>query len=207
MLWDYLSSFASTGRADAVVLCCSYDLRVCDYACELVKLGVAPRLVISGNAGNWTKHLWQRPEAHVFRERALACGMPSAKILVEDRATNFGENVRFSRALIPNARCVLFVTKPASVLRLKLTVDAQWPSIDCHVSGPPIQFPDDVSNVIGILGVIHEMVGDVQRIRAYPDLGYQAAHELPANILSTWQQLIDDGFTHHLLPQRSRAGA
>lgn len=199
-LWDYLSSFASTSRADAIVVCCSYDLRVCDYACELVKSGLSDQLVISGNRGNWTRHLWERPEAHVFYERALARGLAGSAMLVEDQATNFGENVKLSRALLPDADCVIFVTKPAAVLRLKLTIEAQWPGIQSHVSCPNVRFPDDVSNVIGVLGAINEMVGDIERIQTYPGLGYQVEHELPEHVLSAWRELIEGGFTHHLLP-------
>lgn len=180
---------------------CSYDLRVCDHACTLIESGLSDRLIISGDRGNWTRHLWQRPEAHVFYDRAVACGLPGAAILVEDQATNFGENVKFSRALIPNANCVVFATKPAAVLRLKLTVEAQWPGIQGHVSCAALRFPDDVSNIIGVLGVINEMVGDIQRIRKYPELGYQVEHALPESVLSAWQNLVDGGFTHHLLPQ------
>lgn len=206
-LWRYLSSFASASQSDAIVVCCSYDLRVCDHACELIESGLSDRLIISGDRGNWTRHLWDRPEAHVFRERALARGLDDSAILIEDRATNFGENVTLSRALIPDAWRVVFVTKPAAVLRLKLTIEAQWPGIQGHVSCPQLSFPDDVSNIIGVLGVINEMVGDIQRIQAYPALGFQVEHELPENILSAWQELIDGGFTHHLLRQHwARSG-
>jgi uncharacterized SAM-binding protein YcdF (DUF218 family) len=198
-----MSSFASTSQADAIVVCCSYDLRVCDYACELVRSGLSDRLVISGNTGDWTRHLWKRPEAHIFAERAISCRLPESAVLIEDRATNFGENVIYSRALIPNAASVVFVTKPAAVLRLKLTVQAQWPEIEGHISSPSLKFLEDVSNVIGILGVIHEMCGDVQRIQKYPELGYQARHELPRNIVAAWHELVEAGFTHHLQPERS----
>jgi uncharacterized SAM-binding protein YcdF (DUF218 family) len=199
-LWDYLSSFASVGRADAIVVCCSYDLRVCDHACDLVRAGVSKQLVLSGNTGNWTKHLWNRPEAHVFRDRAIANGISPGSVLIEDGSTNFGENIRFSRAALPEAKSVVFVTKPAAVLRVKLTVEAQWPEIKSYVTCPELAFPADVSRVIGVLGVVHEMVGDIQRIQRYHLLGYQVPHEFPKRILDAWQGLIDGGFTHHLLP-------
>lgn len=148
-LWDYLSSFSSVGPADAVAVCCSYDLRVCDYACGLVRQGIADTLVLSGNTGNWTRHLWRRPEAEVFAERALENGLPSA-IVIENRATNFGENVSFTRDLLRDAKAVVFVTKPASVLRVILTAKSKWPDIAFHVSSPSIRFPYEVSNVVGV---------------------------------------------------------
>ena len=40
-IWDYLSAMKSRSASDAIVICCSYDLRVCDHACDLIKDGVS----------------------------------------------------------------------------------------------------------------------------------------------------------------------
>jgi uncharacterized SAM-binding protein YcdF (DUF218 family) len=198
-LWTYLSALRSREPADAVVVCCSYDLRVCDYACDLIKENLAPRLVLSGQTGNWTKFLWTGAEAEVFKERALANGIDASRIHLEDRSTNFGENIAFVRALMPELRRVIFVTKPNAVLRVALTVSVQWPRVHACVDSPPFEFPQDVSNVIGVFGVMNEMVGDVDRILKYPARGFQRPHALPAPVLESWRALIADGFTHHLL--------
>ena len=198
-IWDYLSAMKSRTVSDAIVICCSYDLRVCDHACELVKDGVSDCLIISGKFGNWTRHVWDRPEAEVFYQRALENGIPEKQILMETEATNFGENITFSRAMLPAANVITFVSKPNSLLRVKLTAEAQCPEVKAIVSCPDISFPEGVSNVIGIWGVINEMVGDIERIRKYPDLGFQAPHSLPASIIDSWEYLIDQGFTFHLL--------
>jgi uncharacterized SAM-binding protein YcdF (DUF218 family) len=200
ILWDYMASFRSTGPCDAVVVCCSYDLRVCDYACDLIKSGLSQRLVLSGKTGNWTKHLWTGTEAAIFKARALENGIAESEILLEDRSTNFGENVAFTRELLPNAKAVTFVTKPASVLRVKLTAEIQWPGITQHVACPDFHFPQDVSQVIGIFGIINEMVGDIERVQKYPALGYQAPHELPQEVTAAWAYLMQQGFTYHCLP-------
>lgn len=200
-LWRYLSSWRRLGKADAVVVCCSYDLRVCDHACALLARGLAETLLLSGAHGNWTRHLWSAPEAEVFAARARANGIDAARIRVEPRAANLGENVRFARALLPDAQAVIFVTKPNTLLRLRLTAAAQWPGVDALLSCPEIAFPDEVSNRIGLWGVIHEMVGDIDRILRYPALGYQAGHELPPRILDHWRALVADGFTAHLLDE------
>jgi uncharacterized SAM-binding protein YcdF (DUF218 family) len=198
-LWNYLASSRRREPADAVVVCCSYDLRVCDYACDLIKQGLAPRLVLSGKTGNWTRFLWTEPEAHVFKERALANGIAPGQILLEDRSTNFGENIAFVRALLPDLRRVIFITKPNAILRVALTVPVQWPGISAYVDAPAWRFPEEVSNIIGVFGVMHEMVGDVDRIQQYPARGFQVSHELPEPILESWRALIAAGFGRHLL--------
>jgi uncharacterized SAM-binding protein YcdF (DUF218 family) len=200
-LWAYTSSARDRGPCDAIVVCCSYDLRVCDYACALLKNGLAPRLVLTGKCGNWTRHLWHETEAQVFRARALANGVDASRIHMEVEATNFGENIAFVRALLPELRRVTFVTKPNSVLRVALTVPIQWPEVTAFVDSPPFSFPQDVSNVIGVFGVIHELVGDIDRIVRYPVRGFQVEHRLPPQILESWSRLVQEGFTQHLLPE------
>ena len=201
-LWEYMSSFSRNKACDAIVVCCSYDLRVCDHACDLIKLGLSDKLVLSGNTGNWTKHIWSTPEAIIFRDRALSNGVDENKIIIEQQATNFGENITFSKKLLPQAKAVTFVSKPSSLLRVKLTVEAQWPEITSYVSSPVINFPHEISNVVGILGVINEMVGDIERVQEYPSLGFQTPHELPKEILDAWSYLVTQGFIEHLITKK-----
>ena len=199
-----MSSMRARESSDAIVVCCSYDLRVCDYACDLIKQNLAPRLVLTGKIGNWTRHLWSVPEAQIFKDRALANGIAPNTILLEEQATNFGENISFVRRLIPASKRVTFITKPSSVLRVALTVPVQWPGITAFVDAPPLAFPEDVSNIIGVFGVIHEMVGDLHRVIQYPSRGFQVPHQLPPQILASWNALIEEGFGQHLLPDLSR---
>ncbi|WP_428306367.1 YdcF family protein [Lacipirellula sp.] len=198
-LWEYMAAGREHAPCEAIVVCCSYDLRVADYACELFRRGIAPQLIITGNTGNWTKHLWSIPEAEVFRERVIANGVDPAAIRLETEATNFGENISCVRRLVPELRRAVFLTKPNSVLRVQLTLPVQWPEMQGMVDAPAIRFPDEVSNVVGILGVIDEMVGDVDRILRYPQHGYQTAHNLPAEIIAAWEYLKSQGFTNHLV--------
>ncbi len=119
---------------------------------------------------------------------------------MERNATNFGENITFAKALIPQAKTVTFVSKPNSLLRVKLTAEVQWPEVNALVSCPEIKFPAEISNIIGVWGVINEMVGDIERIQKYPDMDFQAEHCLPDKILQNWNYLVEQGFTFHLMP-------
>lgn len=179
------------------MVCCSYDLRICDYACELLHKLHVPRIVFTGNKGNWTVHLWDEPEARIFKKRALQNGIKPSVILTEEQATNIGENIAFTKRLIPEASAVTFVTKPNTILRVKLTVPVQWPNVTAYTSCPQFTFPEEVSNIIGVFGVINEMVGDIQRILEYPKMGYQVEHNLPPEVLNSWQYLVAQGFNIH----------
>ena len=124
-LRTYMSADSSREPSDAIVVCCSYDLRVCDHACDLIAEGYSDRLLLSGKSGNWTRDLWSRSEAEVFEQRALTRGIDADRILLEPEATNFGENIRFARRLLGDVRRITFVSKPNSLLRVKLTAAAQ----------------------------------------------------------------------------------
>ncbi|WP_199731058.1 YdcF family protein [Aquitalea sp. FJL05] len=178
----------------------AYDLRVVDHAVGLLQRGVAPRMLISGNTGNWTRDLWSKPEVEVFAERALQLGISRQQLLLEPRAGNFAENLAFSRALCPDARSVTFVTKPNSIRRVMQTQPVQWPDISYSVDAPDFAFPWEVSNMVGVFGLIEEMVGDIHRLLRYPQLGYQTAVSIPDTVLLAWQQLIAQGFNRQLLP-------
>lgn len=43
---------------------------------------------------------WSRPEAEVFAEKAIELGVPPSAVLTETKATNTGENIRFTQALL-----------------------------------------------------------------------------------------------------------
>jgi hypothetical protein len=47
--------------------------------------------------------------------------------------------------------------------------------------------------------VIDMMVGDLQRIRIYPGMGFQIEQEIPEEVWSAYEKLVDWGFTGHLL--------
>jgi uncharacterized SAM-binding protein YcdF (DUF218 family) len=199
IIWDYLASFNESKKSDIIVVCCSYDLRVCDYACDFAKKMSIPKILFTGDTGNWTNHLWEISESKVFKERALKNGIESEAILTEKRAKNIAENIAFSKKMLPNATSVTFITKPNTILRVKLTVPIQWPDITSYTSCPQFHFPDDVSHIVGVFGVINEMIGDIQRIIKYPELGFQIHHKLPENVMIAYEYLVNEGFTNHLM--------
>ncbi|MGD1978148.1 MAG: hypothetical protein PVJ98_02040, partial [Akkermansiaceae bacterium] len=43
------------------------------------------------------------------------------------------------------------------------------------------------------------MVGDLQRIMCYPDMGFMIAQEIPKEVKEAWQLLVDEGFDGHLI--------
>ena len=69
-------------------------------------------------------------------------GVPGDCILIENKSTNTGENVRFSRAVlekagIPEPSSIIALQKPYMERRTLATLQAQWPEVRVAVSSPP----------------------------------------------------------------------
>ena len=203
ILWDYLHIGKSVNQSDCIIGLGSYDLRVADRCVELLNKGMGEYIIFSGGEGNWTRGLWNKPEAEVFKTRAIELGVAKEKVFVEDKSTNIGENIRFSRKLIKTtgikAEKVLFVTKPQTERRVYATVPIDWPEVSFSVTSPNISFENQPIQNHTIEDLINEMVGDVQRIMVYSEKGIQIPQDVPEQVTDAFQKLIDMGFNKHLI--------
>lgn len=197
VLWDYMSKFREEEKSDIIIVCCSYDLRVCDYACNIFKRTNAKKIIFTGYKGNWTRDLWVKSEADIFKDRAICNGINSDFIFIEDKATNLGENISFTKKYITGNETVTFISKQNTLLRLKLTITKHINN-KFYVSSPDFDFPNDVSYIVGLYGLLNEMVGDIERVIKYPKLGYQEKHNLPLKILESYNFLKENGYIEHL---------
>jgi hypothetical protein len=50
--------------------------------------------------------------------------------------------------------------------------------------------------------VVAIMLGDLQRIRVYPKLGYQIAQEIPDDVWEAYKQLVDAGYDKYLIREK-----
>ena len=103
-LWTYHQLDHQLTHADVILVLCSHDRAVAERGAQLLLEDWAPLLIFSGGLGSITRHLWQEPEANQFAEIAMRMGVAPEKILIENRSTNTGENVQFTRQLLAEKR-------------------------------------------------------------------------------------------------------
>lgn len=205
ILWEYLQLHQTPVKSDIIFCLCSHDTRVADRAAQLMLDGLGDYLVFSGGVGKLTKDLFSRPEAEVFAAIAVKAGVPREKIIVESESTNTGENIRFTYDLLRSkqipAATILLVQKPCMERRTYATFKKQWPGekATITVTSPQLSYNEYMDGSIGKAHVIDVMVGDMQRIREYPRLGYQIAQEIPAEVWIAYERLVAQGFTRHLI--------
>jgi uncharacterized SAM-binding protein YcdF (DUF218 family) len=197
VLWDYHRLNHPLAAADGILVFGSNDLRVAAHAAELFHAGLAPWILFSGARGRMTEH-WPETEAAAMARVAREHGVPEQVILIEDRATHTGENIRFSRDLlaasgIPIATAIV-VQKPYMERRTIAALDIQWPEAAFRASSPPLGFQDYLTPGLPSGLVIAAMVGDFQRLLDYPALGFASEQEVPAEALEAYHQLVAAGF-------------
>ena len=206
-LWDYHRLGHELVKSDAIVVLCSHDERVAERGAELFLDNWAPLLIFSGGLGAITKGLWTEPEAIRFSRIAESMGVPPEDILIEDKSTNTGENVRYTRDLLrrknldPNR--FIAVQKPYMERRTYATFRKVWPEKELVVTSPQVSFDQYLDqyahSTLTPEDVIAIMVGDLQRIRLYPDKGYQILQEIPVSVWAAYEELVQAGFDKYLV--------
>ncbi|GAB3543224.1 YdcF family protein [Spirosoma fluminis] len=205
-LWDYHHTNHTLEKADVILVLCSHDTRVAERGAELFLEGWAPLLIFSGGLGVITRSMWAEPEAELFARIAIGLGVPSERILVENRSSNTGENVLFTRQLLAklhiDPETFMVVQKPYMERRSYATFRKVWPEKSVIVTSPQASFDEYLSAYsnpeLTADDVVSIMVGDLQRIKLYPDKGFQIPQEIPADIWAAFEELVSAGYNRHL---------
>lgn len=210
-LWRYHHMNQRLEKSDAILVLCSYDTSVAERGAQLFLEGWAPLLIFSGGLGTITKNLWSEPEADQFAAIAEGMGVPSESILIENRSTNTGENVVFTRRLLAelglDPREFILVQKPYMERRAYATFKKFWPEKTAVVTSPQFSFEEYLKNhsnrALPEDEVISIMVGDLQRIKLYPEKGFQIPQPIPEDVWAAYEELVGAGFDGHLINRRA----
>jgi uncharacterized SAM-binding protein YcdF (DUF218 family) len=204
-LWHYHLMHHTLEKSDCILVLGSHDMRVADRGAELYLQGYAPLLILSGGLGNFTKDMWQEKEADLFAKRAIELGVPKEAILIENKSTNTGENILFTQQLLKenqlDPQSFIVVQKPYMEKRSYATFKKHWPDKKLIVTSPQISFEDYPNHEIPQERVINIMVGDLQRIKYYPEKGFQIKMEMPADVWQAFEELVAAGYDQHLMKQ------
>jgi uncharacterized SAM-binding protein YcdF (DUF218 family) len=202
-LWDYHLLNNKLKKADCILALGSHDLRVAERAAELYLQGFAPMLVMSGGLGNFTQDIWTEKEADKFAAIAIEKGVPAEAILIENNSTNTGENILFTQKLLREKKLdpqsFIVVQKPYMERRSYATFKKHWPDKNLLVTSPQISFTQYPNEEIPMERVINIMVGDLQRIKSYPEKGYQIYQEITPEVWNALEKLLALGFYKHLI--------
>ena len=133
--------------------------------------------------------------------------MPPQKIIVENRSTNTGENVLFTKQLLMEKRLDLqkfiLVQKPYMERRSFAAFRQVWPEKEVVVTSPQVSFDDYLAGYankqLSSYDVVSIMVGDLQRIKVYAEKGFQIHQEIPDDVWSAYEELVRAGYDQRLV--------
>ena len=207
VVWSYHQLNHPLAHADAVLVLCSHDTAVAERGAQVFLEGWAPLLIFSGGLGAITKTLWSTPEADRFAAIAVDMGVPRERILLENRSTNTGENVAFTKRMLAERRLdpqsFIVVQKPYMERRSFATFRKVWPDKQVIVTSPRVSFDDYLSRytheALSPDDVISIMVGDLQRVKIYPEKGFQIPQEIPDDVWNAFEGLVAAGYDRHLI--------
>ncbi|WP_405484854.1 YdcF family protein [Nocardia sp. NBC_00511] len=204
-LWDYNQMHQQPRPVDVGIGLGGHDIGVATYAAELYHAGIFRLIVFTGANAPTTVDRFPRGEAVHFREHAIGLGVPAESILVEARATNTGENIDFTRALLDERGClgsvasVMLISRPYQQRRSYAICRKRWPEVDVICGSLPLELDEYVAGIGDVDRVVNMLVGDTQRLWEYPARGWAAEQVVPEDVRGAFGRLVAAGFTRRLL--------
>jgi uncharacterized SAM-binding protein YcdF (DUF218 family) len=208
VLWDYHQLRHEPIPADVIVALGTNDLRVAEFAADLYHRGYGSILVCTGGIAHHDDLLatpWDKTEAEMYAEVAERLGTPRERILLETRASNTAENIRFTRRLLCERairpRNIVLAVKPFMQRRVWATMAVEWPEMPATLASPRMTLDEYFTAELPPERVIHIMMGDLQRIWIYARRGWSAPQQIPMEVREAYERLVAIGYTKHLIAE------
>lgn len=203
LIWEYHQMHHDLRPCSVGVGLGSHDLGVAGYAAELYHMGLFPTLVFTGATSPTTADRFPRGEAVHYAEHARGLGVPDDAIIIEPRARNTGQNIEYSRAALHDAgvvvESILLISKPYMQRRAYATARNFWPEVEAVCASEPLTYDEYVRSMGDEKLVIDMLVGDLQRVIEYPDLGFAVAQHVPEAVNAAYVRLRSAGFDSRLI--------
>ncbi|HEX7658033.1 MAG TPA: YdcF family protein [Pseudonocardiaceae bacterium] len=202
-LWNYHHMHHQPRPVDVGIGLGGHDLGVATYTAELFLRRLFPLIVFTGANAPSTIERFPRGEAVHYREHAIGLGVPAEAIMLETRATNTGENLIYSHALLEDngirPASVMLISRPYQQRRAYATCRRVWPEVDVVCASQPLPLDEYVAGIGDADRVINMLVGDTQRITEYASRGYAIEQDIPDDVRAAYERLANAGFTRRLI--------
>lgn len=202
-IWHFLSPDYVVTPSDFMLVLGSSDLDVPQYASSFWSQNLVDFIVITGGWGKRTKELWAISEAGKFARVMIQNGVPPDKIILEEEASNTGENMLFTKKRLAELGLAvhsgIIITKPYMRRRAYNTAVKQWPEVRWSVSTERLSFSDYLKRQEDPEQFISVMVGDLQRIKLYAEKGFQIQDKIPEEVWYSFETLAQAGFDQYLI--------
>ena len=202
-IFDYLAATDAlvVTVCDAVIGFGVFDLKLPRFCGELYVAGHAKRIIFTGGIGGGSADLAE-PEADAWYAelRRVYPQIPREHVILENRSTNTGENIRFTAELLARKhpdlsfgggiKTVIVVASPSRLRRVRLTLKQMQPQLQIFGQHTGASFAEEhaLYESKGINFAQH-LVGELDRIVDYAARGWIFPEPLPPPIAAAHQKL------------------
>ena len=181
-IWKYIAMEDTATSSDIIFVFGGLDMAIPKRAGELYQKGFAPVILVSGASGPFSKDVFHKSEALVFKDEMIKMGVPEKSIITEEKATNSLENVMFGMEILANKNITvnkaIVVAKSFMMRRAIATFEKQYPQIQL-LACPP------VGNIISFcdrsrVDFASRIIAELKRLELYGNKGDIAIH-IPDN--------------------------
>ncbi|MFJ2893086.1 YdcF family protein [Streptomyces sp. NPDC087305] len=203
LIWNYHQMGHELRPCSAAVGLGSHDLGVATTAADLFRADLFPVVVFSGGNSPTTRVRFPRGEAVHYREHARSLGVPDEAIMVESKAANTGQNITYSRELLAEAgvevESLLLISKPYMERRSYATCRKLWPEAEVVCASEPLELDGYIKSIGDEKLVVDMLVGDLQRVIEYPNLGFAIEQDVPEDVHDAYERLLRAGFDSRII--------
>ncbi len=178
IIWDYMNLNMVLEKCDLIIGCGCMNMDIPVRCAELFKQGYGKKILFTGGLGKVSKNILNKAEAEIFRDIAIAEGIDSRDIFIENKSTNTGDNFRFALDIIKNNNIdfdkILIVHSMLSERRTLNAAKAIINNKKLFITSPNKTFDSFIKylkdNEDKIYDSISCTVGDIQRIIIFHSL-------------------------------------
>lgn len=207
-LWNYLCLRNEPIKADCIIGLGSILKNVPKKCAELYQKGLGDYIIFTGNCGKGTEGIISKTEAEIFKSIAIAEGVPEDKILIETKATNTYENIKYSlevlkeNGLFPES--FLIVGKPYQERRAECIASVELTRYKFSIAPFLITFDEfleyvETNNLMSLDDVINELVGEINICILAPNYEIQQKCDIPDEVMESYERLCKKGYTRYLV--------
>lgn len=206
VLSNYMMKKDKLKKSDVVICCGCADVHVAEYACKLFLNSYADYIIFTGSSGKLSSKIFDKSEAEKFAEIALSLGIPQNRILIENKSTNTGDNLRFSKQIMDsnniNYNNIIITGGVLHGMRFYAAAKTIFKDSNIIIS----TYDVDIKSFFEFyekLGVseyenICILVSDIYKMITYPDKGWQIKVDIPKKVINSYKNLIKLGYDKYM---------
>lgn len=207
IIWDYMRLDMTLEKCDLIIGCGCMNMDIPVRCAELFKNGYGKKILFTGGFGKVSKNVLNKAEAEIFKNIAIAEGVNSEDIFVENKSTNTGDNFHFAIDIIKTNNLdydkILIVHSLLSERRTLNAAKAIIKDKKLFITSPNKTFDYFIeylkNNEDKIYDSISCTVGDIQRLIIFPQFGWQVEEFVPAEVLEAYYYLKSKGYTKFIM--------